>query len=109
MNLSDRSVAGIPFPRASERAETPSPALRGTRRIRLISAAEIKTKRVQWLWPGRVPLHALTVLAGDPGLGKSLLTIHLAAKLSQVELGREPVNVVMLTAEDPLAQVVGRG
>jgi hypothetical protein len=61
---------------------------------------------VEWLWPRRVPLHALTVLAGDPGLGKSLLTIHLAAKLTQGRLSGQPGNVLMLTAEDPLAQVV---
>ena len=51
-------------------------------------------------------MHALTVLAGDPGLGKSLLTIHLAARLSRGELAGQPGNVLMLTAEDPLAQVV---
>jgi AAA domain len=51
-------------------------------------------------------MHALTVLAGDPGLGKSLLTINLAARLSQGGLAPEPANVLMLTAEDPLGQVV---
>jgi len=31
-------------------------------------------ERVEWLIPGRVPKRAVTVLVGDPGLGKSLLT-----------------------------------
>jgi hypothetical protein len=46
------------------------------------------------------------VVAGDPGLGKSLLTVSLAAKLTRGEIGDGPGTVLMLTAEDPLAQVV---
>jgi hypothetical protein len=46
------------------------------------------------------------VLAGDPGLGKSLLTINLAAKVTRGEIGRGAGNVLMLTAEDSLAHTV---
>jgi hypothetical protein len=35
-----------------------------------------------WLWPQRLPLACLTLLIGDPGVGKSLLTADLAARLS---------------------------
>jgi RecA-family ATPase len=59
-----------------------------------------------WLWPERVPMNAITVLAGDPGLGKSLLTIRLAAKLTRGDLMEHPVNVLMLSAEDSLAHTV---
>lgn len=104
--VSDPSVAGMPLHGATQRVEATTSAPRSTRRASSISAADIEIKPVEWLWPGRVPIHALTVLAGDPGLGKSLLTIHLAAKLTRGELSAQPANVVMLTAEDPLAQVV---
>jgi AAA domain len=63
-------------------------------------------KQTAWLWPKRVPTNAITVLAGDPGLGKSLLTISLVAKLTRGELGGQHGNAIMLTAEDPLAQTV---
>jgi putative DNA primase/helicase len=34
---------------------------------------------VQWDWPGWLPAGFLTVLAGEPGSGKSILCLHLAA------------------------------
>jgi len=73
----------------------------------LIRADQVEAEDVQWLWPGRVPFGALTVLAGGPGLGKSLLTVALAAQLSRGELGDQGArSVVMSSAEDALAQVV---
>lgn len=60
-----------------------------------VTLAEVKPERVNWLWPGRVPRGMLTLLVGDPGLGKSLLTIDLAAKVSRAE-----ADVLLLSAED---------
>ena len=37
----------------------------------------------RWLWRGKVPEGAVTLLAGRPKLGKSLLAIWLAAQLSR--------------------------
>jgi len=37
---------------------------------------------VHWLWPERLPLGCLSLLIGDPGVGKSLLTADLAARLT---------------------------
>jgi hypothetical protein len=42
----------------------------------------------------------LTVLAGEPGLGKSLLSIWLASGLSRGELGGSAAASLFLTAED---------
>ncbi len=42
----------------------------------------IKSERVIWLWPARIPLGKLTLIAGDPGLGKSMLTAFIAATVS---------------------------
>ncbi len=36
-----------------------------------------------WLWPGRVPVGHVTLLAGPPGVGKSLLALDWAARLSR--------------------------
>ncbi len=63
--------------------------------VRAITFASIDRESVQWLWPGRVPLGMLTLLVGDPGLGKSLLTVDLSAKVS-----RAGGNVLLLSAED---------
>src|SRR5262249_21149083 len=44
-----------------------------------ILLSKVQAQRVEWLWPARIPLGKLTILDGDPGLGKSVLTLELAA------------------------------
>ena len=73
--------------------------------------SEVEPERVGWLWPGRLPLGKLAVLDGDPGLGKSALTLDLAARVSAgFELpdgGRcGPAGVVLLSAEDGLEDTI---
>jgi hypothetical protein len=45
-------------------------------------ANEVTPPRLYWLWPGRIPLGRLTLLVGDPGLGKTLLVADIAARIS---------------------------
>jgi len=42
----------------------------------------VERKRVNWLWPGRVPMGKVTLLVGDPGQGKSLLSLDVAARVT---------------------------
>lgn len=44
---------------------------------------DIQPERVDWLWPSFLPAGKLAVLDGDPGLGKSTVTIDLAARVSR--------------------------
>ncbi len=66
----------------------------------------VKSEPVQWLWQGRIALGKLTLITGDPGLGKSLITAYLAAVVSKgyewaVDGTECPSgDVVMLSAED---------
>jgi hypothetical protein len=71
------------------------------RKAMLRPAGSIQRERVEWLWPNRIPLGAVSLTVGDPGLGKSMLTCWLAARLS-----REGKNSILATAEDSLAAVV---
>ena len=51
--------------------------------ISLISGGEIETTdSVSWLWKPYLAFGAVSILDGDPGVGKSLLTVDLAARLS---------------------------
>src|SRR5687767_7891891 len=43
---------------------------------------QLAPESVEWLWPDRLAVGHLHLLDGDPGLGKSLLTLDLAARLS---------------------------
>lgn len=75
-------------------------------------AANVKTRRVDWAWQGYVPLGKLTIVEGDPGDGKSVLTLDLAARWSQ---GRPmpdgsdcagPFRVMLVSAEDDMADTI---
>lgn len=69
------------------------------------------TPRVQkWLWEGRVPIGAPTLMSGAGGVGKSSLTAWLIArattgKLDGDRLG-EPINVALIATEDDLEAVL---
>lgn len=71
------------------------------RRAVAIAAARVQRERVDWCWPGRIPLGGVSLLVGDPGLGKSLLTCDQAARVS-----RAGGLALIATAEDSLATTV---
>jgi len=79
----------------------------------LIRLDQVKPEQVRWLWPGRIPLGKVTLLVGDPGVGKSLLTLDIAARVTK-ERGwpdhpdsQAPVgSVVLLNAEDDIADTI---
>jgi hypothetical protein len=61
----------------------------------------VKARSVSWLWPGRIPLGKLTILDGDPGLGKSVLTLDLAARVSRG--WSMPFEVDFVACDNPAA------
>lgn len=69
-------------------------------------ASSIAPGRVSWLWKGYLPYGKITILDGDPGIGKSFLALDLAARVSTgapMPLGtpsRKPRGVVLLMPED---------
>jgi archaellum biogenesis ATPase FlaH len=48
-----------------------------------LSADRIEAKRIEWLWQGRIPLNKLSVLAGNPDQGKSLVSLYMIAQLTR--------------------------
>jgi RecA-family ATPase len=44
--------------------------------------SEVDTQEITWLWEKRIPRGKITVLDGDPGMGKSLIAAHIAACVS---------------------------
>jgi putative DNA primase/helicase len=75
-------------------------------------AGDVQPQPINWLWPNRIALGKLTMIAGDPGLGKSLLSIELAKHVTNGI--RWPVDdtpcptgdVILLSAEDDLADTI---
>ena len=54
----------------------------------LICAADVEPQAVEWLWPNRIAIGKVTLLAGDPGLGKSMATLGMAAAVTRGRRGR---------------------
>lgn len=78
-----------------------------------VNLADVEPKEVEWLWWNRIPKGKLSLIVGDPGVGKSYFTIWLAALVTTGQpLPGHPVHlsekgkVIILTAEDGLADTV---
>ena len=76
------------------------------------NAATITPKKIDWLWPGRLARGKHTCAAGEPGTGKSQLSIAIAAAITTgsewpCEEGRAPLgSVIILSAEDGAADTI---
>lgn len=46
---------------------------------KLIDPTKIEERKMRWLWFNKIALGALSVIAGNPGLGKSFWTCYMAA------------------------------
>lgn len=73
--------------------------------------ADVAPEAVTWLWHPYIPFGKLTLLEGDPGVGKSWVALAIATAVS---LGKglpggdlgDPANVVIASAEDGLGDTI---
>jgi hypothetical protein len=94
-------------------AERPVPAPQDPESRGVFRLSEIRSRQVTWLWHGRIPFGKLTILDGDPGLGKSTLMLDVAARFTT---GRAlpddpshhplPRTIALLSAEDGAADTI---
>jgi AAA domain-containing protein len=81
---------------------------------KLVDLSTVTPRCVLWFWPQRIALGKLTIIAGEPGLGKSYLSMWLIA---QATTGRPwpgetngtlniPGSAVLLSAEDDLEDTI---
>jgi len=88
----------------------------GPRSPVMVCMADVEPHEVEWLWHPYIPLGKLTFLDGDPGLGKSWLSLELCAIVSRgfpwldqdgkPGEGREPADALLLICEDGLADTI---
>lgn len=79
--------------------------------LSIVCMADVQPETVNWLWFPYIAYGKLTILEGDPGLGKSFMTCALASAVSH---GKglpesepfEPGNVLLLSAEDGLGDTL---
>jgi hypothetical protein len=74
---------------------------------------EISRERVRWLWPGRIPFGKVSVIDGDPGLGKSTVMLDLIARVSTASPLPDgnggpslPMHSIILSAEDSISDTI---
>ena len=78
-----------------------------------IRASDVVMRPVNWLWKDRIPRGKVTLLASDPGLAKSTITVSWAATVTAPNANWRacrwpdgerrsggPTNVIILSAED---------
>ncbi|MCX6361211.1 MAG: AAA family ATPase [Armatimonadetes bacterium] len=69
---------------------------------------DIEATDIDWIWPNHLARGKLTIIEGDPGKGKGLITMDIAARLSRGEAmpdgsATPKCNVLFLTGEDDAA------
>src|SRR5262245_24024617 len=50
--------------------------------VREIAASDVTARPIRWLWRWRLAAGKLTILDGDPDVGKTLLLVELAARVT---------------------------
>jgi RecA-family ATPase len=75
--------------------------------------SDIKPEKIDWLWPNRLALGKLTIVVGDPGIGKSFLSLDVAARLStgigwpdKPGVPGKVGSTVLITSEDDMGDTV---
>lgn len=77
--------------------------------ISITIASAVQMQKIEWLWEGFIAKGKAHMLTGEPGLGKSQITIDIASRLStgtafpSYVIGskvHDPIGVLILSAED---------
>jgi len=74
--------------------------------------ADLSDRPQQWLWPGRIPRGALTLVCGEAGRGKSLVTLAMTARVTTGQPwpdgggAAEVGDVLLFSAEDSITRTV---
>jgi hypothetical protein len=85
----------------------------------IVAAEYITEQPIRWLWDPYIPRGMVVMLDGDPGIGKSMALVQIAANLYQHyplldQMGEPtlmpdidgPAATLILSAEDSLAHVM---
>ena len=85
-----------------------------TDKLAAFNLASVDTKPIDWFWYNKIPSNSLCFLVGNPGAGKSTLSLYMAAAVTTgrdwPDVGRppgtKPANVIYFTDEDNMADTI---
>jgi putative DNA primase/helicase len=91
--------------------QAPTPYQTSRQQLGAVSMANVRPEAVQRLWHCRIPRRKLTLIDGDPGLGKSFVTLAIATAVNlghglPGEAPTEAGRVLLLSAEDGLGHTI---
>jgi RecA-family ATPase len=77
--------------------------------VRASALADLTVPQRRWIVPGFIPDRTVTILGGDGGTGKSLVTLQLAVAMATstpwLGLQTSPGKAIVLSAEDELDEI----
>jgi putative DNA primase/helicase len=73
--------------------------------LQVVALSDVKRKEVHWIWHGRIARGKLNLVVGDPDVGKSFLTLDIAARVTvggrfPDEASAPKGDVLLFSAED---------
>ncbi len=88
-----------------------APVTQGDLKPDFILLSEVEPQPVNWLWPNRFPLGKLSLIVGDPGQGKSILSLFMTATVTKGYNWPEGTpcprgSVIILTTEDDINDTI---
>lgn len=108
LSMSDELKA-LPLEKQAEFLKKPS------QNSPLICMKDVQTESVQWLWHPYFPYGKITIMQGDPGMGKTFVAAQIAALITtgnpsptddNIPFKRELGKVLFQTAEDGVADTL---
>lgn len=102
---------GMRNPREKLKPEDALPVFKGGK-LQLRRMSDVEVENIDWLWKGVLAKGHITLISGDPGTGKSQLSLSLAAIVSNggkwpvTGDAVEPGNVIILSREDRAEDVI---
>lgn len=98
--------------KAASAPPPPSDPARTYHGLHISTVADVQAVKLNWLWPQRFAMGKVSIIAGDPGLGKSQLSNFIIAAVTNGgewpngEGRAEQGDVIMLSCEDDLADTI---
>ena len=78
-----------------------------------VRASDVRPERVEWLWRNYIPRETFTLFDGDPGLGKTMLTLDVCARTTTGRAMPDgsdpqlpPAGAVIVSVEDSIADTI---
>ena len=105
-----REYSDLDRTRARAKRNGHVPAAVAKRQVHITPASNIRPRPVRWVWDGRVPVGALTLLGGREGLGKSIISCTHVADITRGRVpgvyAGTPRAVIIAATEDSWAHTV---